>query len=94
VNVVGSQYYIGDDANQNDKLPPYWVANLKTTYQISKNVQLFGLVNNLFNNKYAGYGRYFDLAGVAKALPFALTDPRMQTPGQPLSVYLGLKMTL
>jgi iron complex outermembrane receptor protein len=91
VNLLGSQYYVGDDANQNDKLPAYWVANLRSSYQLSKQVELFGLVNNLFNNKYASYGRFFELAGVAKALPFTLTDPRMQTPGQPLSVYAGVK---
>jgi hypothetical protein len=25
---VGSQWYVGDDANQNVKLADYWVANL------------------------------------------------------------------
>ena len=48
---VGSQYFVGDDANQNAKLPAYWVVNLHTSYQISKNVQVFGLVNNLFNQQ-------------------------------------------
>ena len=28
VIAVGSQYYVGDDANQNARLPAYWVANL------------------------------------------------------------------
>lgn len=94
VNVVGNQYYVGDDANQNDKLPAYWVANLRSSYQLSKEIELFGLVNNLFNNKYASYGRYFETSGVVKALPFALVDPRMQTPGQPLSVYGGFRWKL
>ena len=49
---VGSQYFVGDEANQNPKLPAYGVANLHTTYQVSKNVQVFGFINNLFNKKY------------------------------------------
>jgi outer membrane receptor protein involved in Fe transport len=40
--VVGSQYFVGDDSNLNAKVPAYWVANLHTSYQISKDVQVFG----------------------------------------------------
>ena len=49
---VGSQYFVGDDANQNAKLPAYWVTNLHTSYQLTKKVRMFGLVNNLFNQRY------------------------------------------
>ena len=37
---VSSQWYIGDQANQNVKLADYWVANLHGSYQLSKEVQL------------------------------------------------------
>ena len=93
VIVVGSQYFVGDDANQNEKLASYWVANLHTSYDLSPNVRLFGLVNNLFNKTYYPYGTYFETQGVANAIS-ALTDPRTLTPGQPLSVYVGMKMRL
>jgi len=56
---VGQQFFVGDDANQNPKLPAYVVVNLHTSYQWSKNVTLFAVVNNLFNNKYALFGTYF-----------------------------------
>ena len=90
--MVGSQYYIGDDANQNDKLPAYWVANLHTSYQVSKELQLFGLVTNLFNQRYSTFGTYFEPGQIANALANPPTDPRMQTPAQPLSVYVGLRI--
>src|SRR4051812_36033591 len=48
IAVVGSQFFVGDEANQNVKLPAYWVANLHTSYQIRKDLQIFGVVNNLF----------------------------------------------
>src|SRR5262249_35125602 len=50
---VGSRYFVGDDANQNPKLPSYAVINLHTSYQLSSNVTLFASINNLFNTKYA-----------------------------------------
>jgi hypothetical protein len=36
---VGSQWYVGDDANQNVKLADYWVANLHGSYQLTKEAQ-------------------------------------------------------
>lgn len=84
---ASSQYYVGDEANQNAKLPGYWLVNLRTTYQVTENVQIFGLVNNLFNESYATYGTYFE------ADYLGLSNPQMQTPGQPISAYAGLKAT-
>jgi iron complex outermembrane receptor protein len=94
VAVVGSQYFVGDDSNLNAKVPAYWVTNLRTSYQISKEVQAFALVTNLFNQKYYTYGTYFELDGVAKAIGSAFTDPRTVTPAQPLAIYGGVKVRL
>ena len=94
VIAVGSQYFVGDPANLNPQLPAYWYANLHTSYQVGKDVQVFALVNNLFNQKYATYGTFFDPAAVANALPTALTDHRMITPAQPLAVYAGVRVRL
>jgi iron complex outermembrane receptor protein len=91
---VGSQYFVGDDANQNDKLPAYWYVNLHSSYQISKEVQVFALVNNLFNNKFATYGTYFDPSSVLNAIPTVLTDHRTITPAQPLAFYAGMRIKL
>jgi iron complex outermembrane receptor protein len=95
VAVVGSQFFVGDEANQNVKLPAYWVVNLHTSYQVTKDVQIFGIVNNLFNRKYAIYGTFFEPQGVQNAgLPIALTDRRAEVPGQPLSIYVGVRAKL
>jgi iron complex outermembrane receptor protein len=92
--VVGSQYFVGDDSNLNAKVPAYWVANLHTSYQVTREAQVFGLVTNLFNQRYYTYGSYFELGGVAKAGSFAFTDPRTVTPAQPLAIYAGLRVKL
>jgi iron complex outermembrane receptor protein len=69
--------------------------NLHTSYQVTENVTLFAVVNNLFNNRYALHGTYFDPQGTAKAgLPIALTDQRTEVPGQPFAIYGGIKVRL
>ena len=51
VLIVGSQYLIGDNSNLNPQLPLYWTTNIHASYQVTDNIQMFGLVNNLFNNR-------------------------------------------
>ena len=70
------------------------MTNLPASYQLTKEMQLFGLITNLFNQHYYTYGTYFDRSGVANALPFALTDPRSVTPAQPFAIYGGLRAKL
>ena len=62
LNAVGSQYLVGDQANQNAKVPAYWVVNLNTSYQVTKNVEVFGLIRNLFNQHYYSAGTFFEPA--------------------------------
>ncbi len=92
---VGSQYFVGDDANQNQKLSGYVVANIHTSYQVTPEITLFAVANNVFNSKYALFGTYFEPQGTAKAgLPFALTDQRTLVPGAPFAIYGGIKIRL
>ncbi|MDQ6704319.1 MAG: TonB-dependent receptor [Pseudomonadota bacterium] len=96
VLVAGAQYFVGDDANQNPKLPLYWVANLHASYQMDEHVQFFGLINNIFNNRNATYGAFFDTGTDAqRALPTVpfTNDSRTITPLQPVSFYGGVKVT-
>jgi iron complex outermembrane recepter protein len=92
VAFVDRQYYVGDDANQNPQLPSYTVASVHATYTISRDLDVFGSINNLFDRKYALYGTYFDTSDVADAIPQTLTDPRTQTPAQGISFRLGVRV--
>ena len=88
LNVVGSQYLVGDASNQNPKVPAYWTVNLHSSYRLAKNVELFGLVKNLFNQRYYVSGTFFDTG----TLPYLnLTDPRTFLPGMPLAAYAGVR---
>ena len=91
---VSSQWYVGDDANQNVKLADYWVANLHGSYQLTKELQVYGLINNLFNRKFATFGTYFDPQQIINAVSNPPTDHRTITPAQPLSIYVGLRANL
>ncbi len=93
--LVSSEFYFGDESNQNPKLPGYGVVNLRTSYRITDNVTVYGLINNLFDNKYATYGAFYELpvsnVSGGNSAP-NLTSPDTITPAQPLSFYGGLKL--
>jgi iron complex outermembrane receptor protein len=92
--VVGSRYFVGDDANQNPKLPAYWLVNLHASYQLTKEVQIFGLINNVFDKRYSLFGTFFDPGDVANVgLPIVLTDHRTEVLGAPLAAYGGIRIT-
>lgn len=92
---VSSQYLVGDESNQYAKLPSYTVFNLHTSYQVTKNVQLYGRVDNIFDKRYATYGQFFD----REALPnftnggAEFTDPRSLSPARPRAFYAGMRVT-
>jgi iron complex outermembrane receptor protein len=91
---TGSQYFDGDPSNLNAKLPANVVVNLRAAWQFGTQWQLFGLVNNLFDNRDALYGAYFDPSDTAGLVAPALSDPRTLTLRQPVSFQLGLKLKL
>jgi len=92
VAFVDRQFYVGDDANQNAKLPSYTVAAIHASYALARDVELFGRINNLFDRKFALYGSYFNPDDIANAIPQTLGDPRTQTPAQGISYRAGIRV--
>jgi iron complex outermembrane receptor protein len=90
---VGGQNLVGDDSNQNPRLTPYFLANIRGAYQIDDNVQIFGRISNLFDRRYASFGTYFETSGVGQPITDNLNDPRSITLGQPRSFFGGVKLT-
>lgn len=90
--VESDQYYFGDASNQNQKLGGFYVVNLRSSYRITDNVELFVLVENLTDKKYATFGIFGDvtktpLPGVANS-----SDPRFVSVGPPLAAYGGARI--
>jgi iron complex outermembrane receptor protein len=90
---VSSQYLVGDASNQAPQLPPYAVFNVHASYQIDKTYQVYGRIDNLFDNRYATYGAFFDTTAVPNFANggAAFTDPRSLSPARPRAFYAGLK---
>ncbi len=85
---VSGQFLRGDESNLNPMIPAYWRVDLHSTYQISKQLEAFALVQNLFNRRYYTFGTFFNTTEI----PFlGLTDPRTLSPGAPLAAYVGLR---
>jgi iron complex outermembrane recepter protein len=89
---TGSEYFDGDEANQNQKLPARWVANVRGSWRFASGLELFGVVNNVFNRHDATYGTYFQPDDTAGLLAPGLGDSRSITLQQPISVQIGVKM--
>ena len=90
---VSSQYFVGDESNQAQRVPSYAVFNLHTSYQINKTFQIYARADNVFDNRYATY--VFDTGAIPNfangGAPF--TDPRSLSPARPRAFYVGLKAT-
>jgi iron complex outermembrane receptor protein len=99
---VSSQFFFGDEANLDRPLPGYTKVNLHTSYDINDHIQIYGLIENLFDNHYGIYGTYYntELAEVGGA---ADTPPsnelfendsshRSITPAIPFAAYGGVKI--
>jgi outer membrane receptor protein involved in Fe transport len=91
---VSGKFLFGDESNLNARTEPYVVVNLNTTYNITPNVQVFGIVENLFNAEYETFGTFSPTAEVPIIEVPGATNTRSLSPGAPLAVYAGIRAKL
>ncbi len=100
-----SQYYFGDEINALPKIPGFATLDLRTSYQVNKDIQIYGLINNALNFRGATYGSLYETdstqnqvngaaPGVCDAGLFCSADARAITVAPPFEAMVGLKMTL
>ena len=87
------QYLFGDPANLTPRLPGFVTLNLNTQYQLTPNIQLFGLVENVNDAKYYTYGTFSPTASVFLAQAPNATNPRSYSPAAPIGGYGGVRVT-
>ena len=67
--------------------------NLSTSYQVTKNVQLFALVQNVTNEKYSTFGTFSPTSSVFLAQAPGATNPRSLSPAAPVGGFAGVRVT-
>jgi iron complex outermembrane receptor protein len=86
-----SQYYRGDEANEDKKISAYKVVNLHSRYKLNDNVQFFAKVDNLFDSEYETFGLYGE---PDEAPGFDFEDPRFVGAGAPRAGWIGIKVSM
>jgi iron complex outermembrane receptor protein len=90
LQVASSEYLLGDESNQEPRLPAYATLNLHTSYKLNSWATLFGEIDNLFNATYYTYGTFTQLDGLPPN--FHLTDPRTLSPSPGTTFFAGFRI--
>ncbi|HUB14892.1 MAG TPA: TonB-dependent receptor [Acetobacteraceae bacterium] len=90
---ASNQYLFGDEANLTKPLPGYFVLNLNTSYQLTPNVQVFGLVQNVLDTKYYLYGTFSPTSSVAFLQAPGTSNPRSYNIAAPVAGFAGVRVT-
>jgi iron complex outermembrane receptor protein len=95
-----SQYYFGDENNSLPKISGFATVNLRTSYQITPNLQIYGLINNALDYRAATFGSLWDTGSTLNQVTgnpvpglFNSTDPLAITISPPLEAFAGVKYT-
>jgi outer membrane receptor protein involved in Fe transport len=98
---VSDQVFFGDEGNDNPPLDGYAKVDIRTSYNITENVQIYGLIDNLFDSRYGIFGAFFNVEAANRAASadpelgddfFDEDNPRSITPAPPITFYGGLKV--
>ncbi|HEX5453323.1 MAG TPA: TonB-dependent receptor [Stellaceae bacterium] len=89
---ASGQFLFGDEANLTPPTSPYFVLNLHTDYSVTKNVQLFAVIENAFNERYFTFGTFSPTALVQIAQAPGATNPRSLSVAAPIGAFVGLRV--
>ena len=84
-----SQYYRGDEANENEKVDGFALMNLRGVYKLGNGVELFGRIDNVFDKEYETFGVYGESEEVLEDM--GIDDHRFVGPGKPRSGVIGIR---
>jgi iron complex outermembrane receptor protein len=87
---AGPQYLVGDESNQEPRLPASVVFDLHSTLHLGATLRLFARVENLLDRTNYAYGTFTNLHGLPPN--FQLTDNRAFSPAPGRTFYLGVQL--
>ncbi|WP_294534210.1 TonB-dependent receptor [uncultured Rhodoblastus sp.] len=88
--LVSGQRLVGDEIGAITQLGGYGTVNLHTSYQVTKEVQVYALAQNLFNRQYYSSGILMETPTVT---PTPFVNPLSLGAGMPLAVYGGVRIS-
>jgi len=92
--VQSNAYRFGDESNLTSPVGGYMVVDLNAAYRPIDHVTVFAVVNNVFNRRYDTYGSFGPVGDVPwPNIAGGVTDPRTASPGMPIAVYGGVRVT-
>ena len=90
---ASGQVLFGNENGALPQAPGYAVFGLHTSYQVAKQVQIYGLIQNLFDQRFYTAGGLFDTSALPNTAP-SLTNPTAFGPARPFAIYGGMRITL
>jgi iron complex outermembrane receptor protein len=90
---ASGQVLVGNENGALPQVPGYAVFGVHTSYQIGKQLQIYGLIQNIFDQRYYTGGALFDTGALPNTAPY-LINPTSLGPGKPFAVYAGLRYTM
>lgn len=96
IHYSGAVFARGDESNQdaNGRVPGYTVVNLDGRYQLSRGVELFGRVANLFDRRYANFGVLAHNWFTGPGNSYDGSNPvseQFRGPGAPRGIWVGMR---
>ena len=88
----------GNDRDDEGFLTPvggYAVVNLRASYHVTDNIQIFGRVTNLFDEDYESFGLLGEEPDEVAVEEFEdYESPRFLGPGAPRAGFVGIKLSM
>lgn len=91
---ASGQFLFGDEANEAPKTSSYVVLGASASYRIGEHVELFLEAENLLDTKYETFGTFSPTDEVPIVPVPDAVDPRSLSPGPPITVYFGIRVSL
>ena len=92
VVATSSRVFVGDEGNDQAMLDGYGIVNVRSAYRISRNLEFFVRVDNLFDVEYSTFGALAEVEIFLREAPNA-NDPRFLGPSPPRAAFTGLRVT-
>jgi outer membrane receptor protein involved in Fe transport len=96
---ASDQIFFGDEGNDNPPLSGYTKVDLRTSYNVTENLQVYGLIDNVFDSRYGLFGAFYNQEAAREAAEadpsledVEFDNPRTIVPAPPITFFGGVKM--